>query len=89
MPAGKGKWWETLSTLELAYLSLATDDLAGKLDFGFVFLARIYIYELAFKLGSKLLSELGSFYESLFLLLHARCFFLFSQLLNTAQSQCL
>ena len=51
---------------------------------------------LAFKLsslwgrltGSKLFSNLN-FYESPFLLLHARCFFLFSQLLNTAQSQCL
>ena len=37
MPAGKGKWWETVSALELAYLSLATDDLAGKLGFGFLF----------------------------------------------------
>ena len=70
MPAGKGNWWETVSALELAYLSLATDDLAGKLGFGFVFLARFYTYQLAFKLFGQLVQN-----YSLILVVFMKAFF--------------
>ena len=43
---GKAKLWETVSDLELAYLSLAS-----KVGLRFVFLVQSSVYQLAFKLS--------------------------------------